>query len=361
MAFLLIMGLVLPIHTTGEDDPGVDGSYIASSEFSLDENIDDHRSHFIPNQGQWEEDLLYIAETDFGHVGLGSTSIIYHIAGAGIGNENVVLCCSFPGSDPDSIEAIEPIAARYGFFKGDDPQRWMGDIEAYERIEYNDIWRNIDLIMYFRGDSLKYDLRLRPGSRSEDITMSWEGHDEIRRLDGRTIGISSGPFCIMDGGLMAYYQDDGSEASVEYAIISEDVYSFSVPDRDRSRTLIIDPIIFSSFLGGSGGEVPYAGSSKVESTGTGEILLSGYSSSYNFPTTPGTYATDLSGGYDAFITVVESNGSRIISSTFIGGSDSDFGIDVTSGLDGSVYLTGTSHSDDFPTTEGCYNDTSGGI
>ena len=85
------------------------------------------------------------------------------------------------------------------------------------------------------------------------------------------------------------------------------------------------------------------------------LLMGGFTDSTDFPITPGAFQSTLAGGsLDVFITGLDSSGSAIVYSTYLGGSRADevwhLAIDAT----GNAYLGGLTDSTDFPTTLGAF-------
>lgn len=114
-------------------------------------------------------------------------------------------------------------------------------------------------------------------------------------------------------------------------------------------------LVYSTFLGGA-----------AEETGTGIALdsgrnayITGYTLSPDYPVSATGFDKSLGGGQDAFVTRLNTNGSTIGYSTFLGGADADsaFGIAVFSG---QASITGETASTDFPVTEGAFDTTPNG-
>lgn len=113
-------------------------------------------------------------------------------------------------------------------------------------------------------------------------------------------------------------------------------------------------LIYSTFLGGSGFD---AGANvAIDSSGnayiTGQTNSSGTS---GFPVTSSALQSSLKGGYDAFVTELNSSGSQLVFSTYLGGSDDEddggnYGAIAVSGTGGTIYVTGNTASSDFPTS-----------
>lgn len=83
------------------------------------------------------------------------------------------------------------------------------------------------------------------------------------------------------------------------------------------------------------------------------LYVTGSTESEDFPTTTGCYNTTHNGESDLFVTKLD-QGLNISASTYIGGSSSDSGSKVATESH-SVFIAGTTLSEDFPVIEGCYD------
>ena len=114
-------------------------------------------------------------------------------------------------------------------------------------------------------------------------------------------------------------------------------------------------LLASTFLGGE--EIDGCNSLAVDSSGN--VYLTGYTRSRNFPTTPGAfdrvfndgdYPNNRFGYGDVFIAKLDNGLTKLSASTYLGGSNSDIGYSLRlDGLD-NVYLTGITESVNFPAT-----------
>jgi hypothetical protein len=80
----------------------------------------------------------------------------------------------------------------------------------------------------------------------------------------------------------------------------------------------------------------------------GNTTIIGSTNSDSFPVTSGAYDIIHDANYDVFITKLNSTGTALIYSTFIGGSDSEWGQSLALDLNGNVFFTGFTYSSDFP-------------
>lgn len=116
-------------------------------------------------------------------------------------------------------------------------------------------------------------------------------------------------------------------------------------------------LVYSTYLGGSGDEVGTA----ITLDSAGNAYVTGITSSTDFPTTPGAFQTTCAGSCEnAFVTKINSSGSALVYSTYLGGTDSDAGYSIAVDGAGNAYATGVTISTDFPVTPGAFQTTSGG-
>jgi len=115
-------------------------------------------------------------------------------------------------------------------------------------------------------------------------------------------------------------------------------------------------LIYSTFLGGSGTE----GSLGIAVNSAGNAYVTGFSGSTNFPTTPGAFQTVKAGGQDAFVTELNTSGSALVYSTYLGGDGDDFGDQVAVDTAGNATVGGLTGSANFPVTPDAIQNVYGG-
>ncbi len=69
-----------------------------------------------------------------------------------------------------------------------------------------------------------------------------------------------------------------------------------------------------------------------------------------FPTTPGAFQPTAAGGADAFVAKFNSDGTGLVYSSYLGGSDFDSGLGIAVDAMGAAYMTGVTRASNFPTT-----------
>lgn len=102
--------------------------------------------------------------------------------------------------------------------------------------------------------------------------------------------------------------------------------------------------IFSTYFGGNGTETIH--SVRVDSSDN--IIISGSTTSADFPTTENAFQNANGGKEDAFISKISSDGQDLLYSTYLGGNQTDEAYGVGVDDDGSFAITGMTRSNDFP-------------
>ena len=87
----------------------------------------------------------------------------------------------------------------------------------------------------------------------------------------------------------------------------------------------------------------------------GNAYLTGSVGGPGLPTTPGAFQPTFGGGIgDAHVTKLNSTGSALVYSTYLGGSSGDRGNSIAVDTLGNAYVVGDTSSTDFPTTPGAF-------
>ena len=123
---------------------------------------------------------------------------------------------------------------------------------------------------------------------------------------------------------------------------------FQVAAYDATQRLIIDPVlVYSTYLGGS----LFDRGEDIAVDSSGNAYVTGRTFSTDFPTASPFQAFNAGTSTgDVFVTKLNAAGNAVVYSTYLGGSDDDFGPDIAVDSSGSAYVTGRTDSTDFPTT-----------
>ncbi|HEY7909865.1 MAG TPA: SBBP repeat-containing protein [Thermomicrobiales bacterium] len=257
---------------------------------------------------------------------------------------------TFPGANPaPAMRAEQPLPGVVNSFIGNDPTRWHAGISTSARVRYTGLYPGLDLVVYGTNNGgWEYDVVVAPGADPAAFALSVDG------ATGVTLDATTGDLVLtMATGEVrqhapTIYQDvDGERRIVAggYAMRDDGTVGFRVGEYDPSLPLVIDPtLVYSTFLGGSGND---EGTGIAVDTG-GSVYVTGYTKSTNFPVTNGS---TLNGSQDAFVTKLDTTGTRVYS-TYLGGSADDWGNGIAVDASGNAYVTGRTYSTNFPVTNG---------
>ena len=107
-------------------------------------------------------------------------------------------------------------------------------------------------------------------------------------------------------------------------------------------------LVFSTYLGGSGGSVDYPESGlAIDVDPNGNAYVAGVTSSPDFPTVNALQPA-LAGWENAFVAKVDATGAVLDFSTYLGGSNLDYGVALRVDSFGSACVAGYSTSPNFP-------------
>jgi hypothetical protein len=115
-------------------------------------------------------------------------------------------------------------------------------------------------------------------------------------------------------------------------------------------------LVYSTYLGGNGSDS--LGHITVDRWGQAHVI--GQILSADFPTTPGAFDPTYNGAQDGIVAKLSADGSSLVYSTYVGGTNADTALGIDVDKRGFAYMTGASMSTDYPTTPGAYDRTHNG-
>jgi len=335
------------------------------------------RGFFVENLGQWREDLILVGETGFGRIGFAVGTVYYDLQGGGASAGGVASPSGLNrapiGQSRPDLDGLAPVQGGHvvrlsfvdgrsvvprgvgatghvsNYFHGNDPTEWVTGARSFSTVLYEGIWPGIDLRYLFEGADAKYELVVHPGADPTDINVRVEGAEvEVHTTD---VQLRTSVGTLGDTGLLAFEEGSGAPVMAAFAAAG-DGFSFALGGYDRAETLVIDPLVYSTYIGGN--EYEYSEDLFVDSSGC--VYVAGLTYSDDFPTSVGAYDTTFI-TEEGVLFKLDSTGTSLLFSTFIGGSDGDVARGIASDSSGNLYLTGSTASSDFPTTSGAYDRT----
>jgi len=266
----------------------------------------------------------------------------------------VILKQGFVDANLVRPQGKEPMGYYSNFFYGNDPMEWKTQVSNFKEIFYEDLWDGIDLRYYTNGDGLKYDFIVHPGADIDQIRIRYEGANGLTSNDEGYLVIDTAIGEIKDKDLFIYQDQGRTTIKGCFKLHNDFEYGFEISDEYLpDEILVIDPLLdFSTFLGG----IDDDNCADVAIGPMGDVFVTGDTLSNDFPTVPGAYDEIFNVNIDSFVSKISSDGSSLLYSTYIGGSDKDISYDLEIDTQGYAFITGYSKSADFPTTVGAYDE-----
>ncbi|MCU0286563.1 MAG: SBBP repeat-containing protein [Acidobacteria bacterium] len=256
----------------------------------------------------------------------------------------------FPGANKNhEMVPVDLSQHQVNYLTGNDPSKWQAGIQTSKAVLFKDIYQNIDLKVYGIEKEVEYDWIVKPGSDPKAISFKYEqvSNTRIDREGNLVVKTKFGK--LMHKKPESYQVINGKRVPIQstFKKVGKNTYGFKVEKYNRDFELIIDPMvcpIFSTYLGGSSSDASWG----IALDNNGNVYVTGYTGSTNFPT-KNPYQGILNGSYyDAFVMKLSPEGT-ILYSTYLGGSSSDYGNGIAVDSNGSAYVTGYTYSTNFPT------------
>jgi len=326
----------------------------------LDQNMEQVKNARIPwikNIGQQHEDVGYYAQTFAGTVFISNKGeILYSIPIKGSGSftmSELFIRGNQEGLKKIKINGEVQSITKVNYFIGNNPEKWKSNVPTYQSLHMGEVWPGVQVKLKAHGNNVEKLFYIAPNADPATIRIQLAGIDDIvlNELGELLINTTEGNLSFSRPIAFQYINGIKHLVHVDYNI-DYNAYGFIVNNYDPAYELVIDPLIASTFIGGSHWDFV----SDLFIDNTGNIFITGYTYSPDFPVTGLPY----SGNSDIFVSIFNNDLDNLIASTFLGGSNDDGGYSMTVGSGGNLFITGETLSADFPTTSGCYDDSYNG-
>ena len=296
--------------------------------------------HFVANQGQFSEEVVYYAKSEGVKVYCTEQGLVF-----GFAEGNISL--KFSSDGRVTPKAQGELEGKINYFIGNNPALWRMDIPTFKEVVYRQVYSGIDLVYSGNQRRLKYTFYLQPGADPNQIQMIYDG------TKGVSIDAATGELVIQmewgemrDAAPVAYQEINGVKKAVDisFHLTDEKSVGFAIGDYDSNFVIVLDPN-YSTYLGGSSEDRGYS----IAVYDDGNAYITGYTNSSDFPVYNAYQGNFGGGSYDVFVIKLSSNGDTLIYSTYLGGSSDDRGFGIAVDDDGNAYITGTTDSSNFPT------------
>ena len=246
------------------------------------------------------------------------------------------------------IEYSEPMSGYTNYYLAHCPEGVLF-VPSYRVVRIREVYPGIDWVWRIGEDGvLHHEFEVRENGNVSRIKLEVKWADIKLSDDGKRLRLSTPVGEIEDGEIVGY--DDRGKVKLSYVVDEGKFVSFKVEGGYKGRLTIDPPLarLWATYYGGIGDDV----GTSITSDGSGNIFLTGLTSSTDFPTqNPGGgayYQGSNAGNVDVFILKFTNSGVRLWA-TYYGGSDYDYVSSITTDGSDNIFLTGRTGSTNFPT------------
>jgi hypothetical protein len=326
------------------------------------------RMPFVANQGQMDERVAFSAKTFGGtlfvtHEG----ELVYSLAGPGKNSPSrpaaVIRECLLD-SRAGTVEGFRPSTTRVNYFRGNDSSKWISAVKTYMEIGLGEVYDGIELRLKAYGNNVEKLFYVAPGAEPGLIRLKVSGTDSLTVDDQGELVLTTPHGPVAFTRPVAWQEIDGETVPVAagYELLASggrhNEYTFAIGAYDPARPLVIDPLLASTFLGGSGNDTGHS----IAVDSEGNVYVTGETESSDFPV-PGGYDADHNGGsQDVFVSKLSADMTSLLASTFIGGAEKDIAYTIAIDASDNIYIAGATASSGYPANayDSAFN-TSGGL
>ena len=272
-----------------------------------------------------------------------------HIGDAHVGSTApAIVSLTLAGANPDPVmEGLDLQPGKSHYLLGDDADAWHRNVDHYGKVKYHQVYPGVDVVYYGNQRQLEYDFVVAAGVDPGQIRFALSGVQAMHLDDHGNLVLKTAQGDLLQHKPIVYQDIGGARRVIDgrYALLDNQRIGFRVGPYDTRRPLVIDPVLaYSTYLGGSALDEAHA----IAVDSAGNAYVTGVTASANFPIAAALQGGNA-GGSDVFITKLNASGSALVYSTYLGGSADDVGLGIAVDGAGEAYVTGYTHSTNFPT------------
>ena len=244
------------------------------------------------------------------------------------------------------------------YLLGNRPRDWRTHVPRFAQAIAANAAPGVDVVLYGNDGGIEYDLRVASGADLSRLSLAISGADSASLAPNGDVLLQAGGVELRMKRPFVYQQSGGTHSArkpveASYILEANGSLGFRIGSHDPHADLIIDPSIsvaYATFLGGAGAE----SAASVALDAAGKVYVAGTTTSV--ATFPGPHhALGPGGGTSEFfvakIDPTLTGANSLVYLTFLGGSQSQDGGVIAATSGGSVAITGTTTSADYPVTD----------
>ncbi|MCX7696514.1 MAG: hypothetical protein N2Z72_02330 [Bacteroidales bacterium] len=227
---------------------------------------------FIENKGQWPEEVLFLAKLKGLNVWItrqGVNLTFYQfIPNEESCVENVDeiekthgiveynekghrIWMRFDGNEwNNDVEKKGKLDGYYNYLIGQNSSKWARHVGLYKEIVLKNVYEGIDVKFYFDPENrIRYDFLIGEKGNAEEIIISLEGQESDTLVNGEIV-LRTTLGDVFMGNMRSFVE--GKEVPSMFRKRDIGKYGIDLNGYTQGMVALIDPLIYSTYLGGSG-------------------------------------------------------------------------------------------------------------
>jgi|GEM_PF-6114826 len=296
---------------------------------------------FVGNAGQLDRQVAYMART---------AEAVVHVTRAG----EVVSAFPARGESPPWAIVESFVGARRLVARGadraptrvhdlrGDPARHRAGLPTWRAVDLGQAWPGVEVRLLAGNEGVEKVFALRPGTPAAAIQVAVRGVEAMAVDAAGALELRAGARAWRLTPPVAWQERDGLREPVDvaYRIAGPNRYGFTLGPRDERLPVHIDPLLQSTYAGGSAAGNPGDEILAVAVAPNGEIYAAGRAQSTVFPGTTGNAQPASAGAPDGFIARYNATLTTLLDATYVGTAAADAVTALAVGPDGYVYAAG---------------------
>lgn len=343
----LLLGIALLMATTLPAAAAPDAALLAS----LANSYGRLPLSFEANRGQVDKRVRFLCRGQRYTLFLTDSEAVLRLSGGQ--QEAVVRLQVIGGHRRRRPTGESPLPGTSNYFFGNQPREWHTGIPSYARVRYENVYPGVDLVYRGNQRQLEYDFLIAPQADPRRIRLAFHGADAITISPQGELILHTAQGDVVQHAPEVYQEVEGKRQRVDgrYTLLDRSNHvGFALGPYDRSRPLVIDPVlVYSTVLGGNESDF----GTDLATDGAGNAYVTGFTNSTTFSGVGGgsLQPAHAGGGDDAFVTKLNAAGA-IVYSTYLGSSGFDQSNAIAVDSAGNAYVSGYTESSTFPGVNG---------
>ena len=302
---------------------------------------------FEENRGQWDASVRFAARSAGANLQLTTRGPAF-LVGA-----NRVEISLVHASPSPVIQPLDRMPATTNYMVGARSQ-WHTGIANYSRVRYQSVYPGIDVVYYGNQNQLEYDFVLAPGANPDAIRLHFGGDVQVSLTPDGDLALRSDGAQVLQKAPVIY--QDNRPIRGRYTLLARNQVGFRLDRYDRTRPLVIDPIlVYCAYMGSSGNDRIIA----MKMGPNGQLYITGSTPTSEMPYIDGAYDNFNDGLTDIFLAIIDTTDGNFTLKYFsyLGGTNNDVPQALEVDSAGVAYLAGYTSSVDFPMAGNSYQTT----